>query len=390
MSEWWRRLLGKKSQEQINEEVTQELLAQDRAAKAYAGRPQGDPLIDEHPGYYIATAAAQPGGFAIRAMAPFAYRGIINGLQNGESAVEAFSPGFKFNSLQDLAALKKYDFAYSATPGAKTVKTTSGFKPYYIKDGNPNVLTDIQQEQRARDVVESQRSLRKHLKRMEDERGIITSNQDENAMMRAIEANPKANSAPPEGSNVVPYRTGYRNGEQIMFMDEPLMDWMEATDKQFGPHSNVVQLEKPLKAASNYWDRVGLVPMYNPRRRIKGFYASPQNMQMLSDGLENSAGILREMGMLKKQGGVLSAKSGIHIKKENRGKFTKSAKAAGHSVQEHAHAVMRNPNATPLQRKRANFAIQAAKWAKKRKKHRLGGKLVSEWALDIIGGENAI
>ena len=53
--------------------------------------------------------------------------------------------------------------------------------------------------------------------------------------------------------------------------------------------------------------------------------------------------------------------SGIHIKKENRGKFTKSAKAAGHSVQEHAHAVMRNPKATPLQRKRANFAIQADK-----------------------------
>jgi hypothetical protein len=49
---------------------------------------------------------------------------------------------------------------------------------------------------------------------------------------------------------------------------------------------------------------------------------------------------------------------------------------------------MNNPNATALQRKRANFAIQAAKWAKKRKKHRFGGKLVSEWALDIIGGEN--
>ena len=75
------------------------------------------------------------------------------------------------------------------------------------------------------------------------------------------------------------------------------------------------------------------------------------------------------------QGGILSAKSGIHIKKENRGKFTKSAKAAGHSVQEHAHAVMNNPKATPLQRKRANFAIQAAKWAKKRK-HENGGVVI--------------
>ena len=56
--------------------------------------------------------------------------------------------------------------------------------------------------------------------------------------------------------------------------------------------------------------------------------------------------------------------SKIKIKKKNRGKFTKSAQAAGESVQEHAHKVMNDPNATPLQRKRANFAIQAKKWHK--------------------------
>ena len=38
----------------------------------------------------------------------------------------------------------------------------------------------------------------------------------------------------------------------------------------------------------------------------------------------------------------------IHIKKENRGKFTKSAKEAGQSVQEHARSVLNNPDATPL------------------------------------------
>lgn len=54
--------------------------------------------------------------------------------------------------------------------------------------------------------------------------------------------------------------------------------------------------------------------------------------------------------------------SGIHIKKENRGKFTASAKKAGQSVQEHAKSVLNNPNATPLQKKRANFARNAAKW----------------------------
>lgn len=56
--------------------------------------------------------------------------------------------------------------------------------------------------------------------------------------------------------------------------------------------------------------------------------------------------------------------SGIHIKKENRGKFTASAKKAGQSVQEHARSVLNNPNATPLQKKRANFARNAAKWHK--------------------------
>ena len=59
-------------------------------------------------------------------------------------------------------------------------------------------------------------------------------------------------------------------------------------------------------------------------------------------------------------------KGGIHIKKKNRGKFTKSAKAAGQSVQAHAHSVMNNPKATTLQKKRANFAIQAKKWATKK------------------------
>lgn len=64
---------------------------------------------------------------------------------------------------------------------------------------------------------------------------------------------------------------------------------------------------------------------------------------------------------------ILMMKKGakIHIKKENRGKFTKSAKAAGQSVQEHAKSVLNNPNATPLQKKRANFARNAAKWNRK-------------------------
>ena len=73
---------------------------------------------------------------------------------------------------------------------------------------------------------------------------------------------------------------------------------------------------------------------------------------------------------------IFKSGSGIHIKKKNRGKFTKSAKAAGESVQEHAHKVMNDPNATALQKKRANFAIQAKKWSHK---HQDGGTIKSNY-----------
>jgi hypothetical protein len=56
------------------------------------------------------------------------------------------------------------------------------------------------------------------------------------------------------------------------------------------------------------------------------------------------------------------AKSGININPKNKGKFTASAKAAGQSVQEHASSVLSDPNASPLQKKRANFAKVAARW----------------------------
>ena len=65
--------------------------------------------------------------------------------------------------------------------------------------------------------------------------------------------------------------------------------------------------------------------------------------------------------------------SGIHIKEKNKGKFTKSAKAAGQSVQEHAKSVLNDPNATPLQKRRANFARNAAKWH-----HKNGGTIKAQ------------
>ncbi len=56
----------------------------------------------------------------------------------------------------------------------------------------------------------------------------------------------------------------------------------------------------------------------------------------------------------------------IKINPANRGKFTASSKRAGQSVQGHAKSVLANPNASATEKKRANFARNAAKWNKGR------------------------
>lgn len=47
---------------------------------------------------------------------------------------------------------------------------------------------------------------------------------------------------------------------------------------------------------------------------------------------------------------------GIHIKPENRGKFTETMRRTGKSAEELKHS------SNPLTRKRATFAINARKW----------------------------
>jgi hypothetical protein len=61
-------------------------------------------------------------------------------------------------------------------------------------------------------------------------------------------------------------------------------------------------------------------------------------------------------------------RSPIKIKKSTRGSFTAAAKKAGKSVQQEATSVLNNPNASPAMKKKANFARNAAKWNKGRKK----------------------
>lgn len=58
----------------------------------------------------------------------------------------------------------------------------------------------------------------------------------------------------------------------------------------------------------------------------------------------------------------------IKINPKNKGKFTAKAKKSGKSVQAEAASVLNSKTATPLQKKRANFARNAAKWNKGKKK----------------------
>lgn len=61
---------------------------------------------------------------------------------------------------------------------------------------------------------------------------------------------------------------------------------------------------------------------------------------------------------------VVLAKSGIHIKPENKGKFTATMKRTGKSAEQLLHSK------NPLTRKRAQFAINARKWH-----HKTGGQI---------------
>lgn len=52
----------------------------------------------------------------------------------------------------------------------------------------------------------------------------------------------------------------------------------------------------------------------------------------------------------------------VSIKPSKKGSFTAAAKKSGMSVQAKARAVMADKNASPAMRKKANFALNAAKW----------------------------
>ena len=94
-------------------------------------------------------------------------------------------------------------------------------------------------------------------------------------------------------------------------------------------------------------------------KSIKGLtlgYVRPKGKHDSVNNRINSFNILKEMFDEYKSGGVLFAKSGIHIKPENRGKFTALKKRTGKS------STWYKEHGTPAQRKMATFALNAKKW----------------------------
>ena len=111
----------KKKQNNNNNQIAQQILEQSNPYRGIyneSGVLSEPPLVDEHPEAYVATMAAQPVGVATnalgyawnaaeKAIAPYVYKNMIQGLINGEDALSvAGTPGFKFKSLQELGGIK--------------------------------------------------------------------------------------------------------------------------------------------------------------------------------------------------------------------------------------------------------------------------------------------
>lgn len=144
------------------------------------------------------------------------------------------------------------------------------------------------EEARQYQIKVNQQLLDDELMRRWTEQGINTPAAIRKGLMRAIEIDPNTSTPPIEGSYVLPYRTWYRDGQPIMFEGETLKDWMHAAGDyyKFGPHSEILQVVKPLQSAARYYDTVGEVVNTKPlSKREPANKASDINMAMLRDGM---------------------------------------------------------------------------------------------------------
>ena len=307
---------------------------------------------------------------------------------NPAIAMLAGAPAFKkLQSFEQLESLRKtmqaaeegrslVNSAKNARAG-KRPRIKIATQPGYVKttplSQSPEALAakqareaKVAAEARAAQVKANQIDLAKQQRRLWEQQGINTSASERKAMMKAIEINPATSTPPPEGLSPIPYKSG-----AVEWEGAPLSEWFNlATEDRlpYGPNALWRKLEKPLQSATNWNSIVG------PVITSEGVGASKTALDMLGQGLAEMA------PYLKKCGGILSGKSGIHIKKENRGKFT--SYCGGKVTSECIARGKASPN--PAIRKRATFAANSRKWAKK---HQNGGKIIPHWVYNILGGE---
>ena len=133
------------------------------------------------------------------------------------------------------------------------------------------------EEQRQYNAKQNQINLANYYRRLWEEQGINTPAWMQKSAMKVASLYPESVSPPIMGEYYPTYRSGYNNGQPIMYQGVPYNDLMSLTDQyRFGPHTEMLQVVKPLQAASNYFDAVG--------QNVRG-EATQTNMDMLDDGL---------------------------------------------------------------------------------------------------------
>ena len=107
-----------------------------------------------------------------------------------------------------------------------------------------------------------------------------------------------------------------------------------------------------------------VAPSLIPRFNMGGPLGGNQTKEGLMEARKLGALTQDEYLKAMAHAGYLNKGGGIHIKPENKGKFTAKAKGAGMGVQAYARKVLADPNADPATKKQANFARNAAAWHK--------------------------
>lgn len=157
-----------------------------------------------------------------------------------------------------------------------TPVTLPEFRPYYISDINPNVLSSEQQALKDELIKSSQIDLAKYQRELA-RRGVNTPASHRRAGALALTANPRAIITSPEGEFRFPYRSGAQEWEGA-----PLSEWFDLASQEtlpYGPNALWRKWEQPLKDATNSFNVIGQL-------RGVGAPAPEMSLQQLSEGLK--------------------------------------------------------------------------------------------------------